>query len=620
MPKLTLYHGNVIEALSRIPDNSVDIIATSPPYFNARDYSIISCVVSTISEDDCISQANAQIESLRNKYPNDDFSLGVILHRNKGYDASKQMEMPERWIVDVHINISAFWGGDKNCNHDFATISEDDCISQANNNGQGSKTMSVSKANNNNMPIISQLCEKCGGWRGNLGNEPNVMMYIEHLMLVTEQLKRVLKPTGYMMWNIGDTYGGNMGKMQGWGNKWEPVQYGVPRHNRGGRQKSLFLVPHRFAIGLDEQEWYIRNDIKWVKPNATPESVMDRYACRYEHVVFATKSKRYYFDLDAIREPYSDATTKRITQPTLHKQTGGEKQTVLREEKSSPNDNGRSMDMVNSLASKFTKHELATRRMGNVSYSDPLHRKSWEDEQRTRLNYNTKYGELNDNSPGGLSSINRNNMSRREQARKDAVMMFPNDVKAQKEYIAYMHDHGNNAIGKNPGDVWTISTSSYKGAHTAVYPKELVSRMLMPGPREVCTICGKPKALTSFKAGISEEDIPKSWGAIDGDYEGKSVKDYNNGAQTPSDIKRRIIQNAQTPVQKVIWKGCDHNSYKAATVLDPFLGSGTTFIMAQYLKLNAIGIDVNGTYIEQIKKRTSWGDGFDMVYEIVEVQ
>ena len=569
MPKLTLYHGNVIEALSRIPDNSVDIIATSPPYFNARDYSIISCVVSTISEDDCISQANAQIESLRNKYHNDNFSIGVILHRNKGYDASKLMEMPERWIVDVHINTSAFWGGDKNCNHDFVAISSK--MPHDNNNGQYSGTMSVSKANNNNMPITSQLCEKCGGWRGNLGNEPNIKMYIDHLMLVTEQLKRVLKPTGYMMWNIGDTYGGNMGKTQGWGDKWDPMQYGVPRHNRGGRQKSLFLVPHRFAIGLDEQEWYIRNDIKWVKPNAKPESVMDRYACRYEHIFFASKSERYYFNLDAIREPYSDATTKRITQPTLHRQTGGTKQTDLRGEKSSPDDNGsRSMDMVNSMASKFTKQELATRRMGNVSYSDPLHRKSWEEEQWTRLNYNTKYGELNDNSPGGLSNLSRNNMSRREHAKKDAVVIFPNDVKAQKEYIAYMRDHGSNAIGKNPGDVWTVSTSSYKGAHTAVYPKELVSRMLMPGPREVCTICGKPKALASYT--------------------------------------------------KVIWKGCDHNSYKEATVLDPFLGSGTTFIMARYLKLNAIGIEVNGTYIEQIKEKVSWGDGFDMIYEIVEVQ
>ena len=89
--------------------------------------------------------------------------------------------------------------------------------------------------------------------------------------------------------------------------------FGNPREkivNRG-ISKCLMLIPHRFAIGCIDRGWIVRNDIIWAKRNGMPESVTDRFTKKHEYIFFMTKSEKYYFDLDAIRDKVKEESLKR---------------------------------------------------------------------------------------------------------------------------------------------------------------------------------------------------------------------------------------------------------------------------------------------------------------------
>src|SRR5699024_5617638 len=70
--------------------------------------------------------------------------------------------------------------------------------------------------------------------------------------------------------------------------------------------KNLFGIPWRVAFALQDDGWILRNDIIWAKPNGMPESVTDRLSNRHEHLFMLSKSRRYWFDLDAVREPHAE--------------------------------------------------------------------------------------------------------------------------------------------------------------------------------------------------------------------------------------------------------------------------------------------------------------------------
>ncbi len=125
------------------------------------------------------------------------------------------------------------------------------------------------------------------GERGQLGQEPTVEAYVANLRGVLRQVRRVLKPTGALWLNLGDGYARQRG-------------VGVPLG-------SLSLVPQRIALALSDDGWIVRNVVVWAKSNPLPQSARDRLSPTYEVVVFATKSRRYHFDLDAIRVAHRSA-------------------------------------------------------------------------------------------------------------------------------------------------------------------------------------------------------------------------------------------------------------------------------------------------------------------------
>jgi len=247
----TLHHGDA-RYLDRIPDGHVDCIVTSPPYWGLRDYGLLASV----------------------------------------------------------------WGGDADCTHVWGAWSESHDEREAVSSGKSRTTdryygdESRRFDGNHQKHAAGAFCARCGAWFGNLGLEPTPELYVEHMVMVFRELWRVLKPTGTVWLNLGDSYAGS-----GYGG-WEhgEIRRGRDRvgvdHSHGKdkrtppglKPKDLVGIPWRVAFALQADGWWLRSDIIWSKPNPMPESVQDRPTRAHEYLFLLTKSERYYYDSEAVKE------------------------------------------------------------------------------------------------------------------------------------------------------------------------------------------------------------------------------------------------------------------------------------------------------------------------------
>ena len=209
---------------------------------------------------------------------------------------------PPYWALRDYGSEPVIWGGKADCEHDWEDHTEsarggvnEDANVTANKDG---------KANNRGHPTVTQYCTKCGAWRGQLGLEPSPLEYIDHLMLIFDEVKRVLKPTGACWVNIGDTYGTVSGSGFQLDNKHtqsemdaiDPANEIRKRLKEYGfKEKSLVQIPARFSIAMTDRGWILRNKCIWHKPNSTPVSTKDRFTVDYEEFFFFTKNPKYYF-------------------------------------------------------------------------------------------------------------------------------------------------------------------------------------------------------------------------------------------------------------------------------------------------------------------------------------
>lgn len=225
-----ILHGNNIETLKTIPDESVDCCITSPPYYGLRDY-----------------------------------GTGT-------------------WV-----------GGDPDCPHKrLSKYSENTITGHA----QEELIGNVGDA------IYKTVCPLCGAVREDkqIGLEESPEEYIERLVSVFREVKRVLKPEGTLWVNIGDSYNGNKtGNTEV--NKHKGVVTDTFKKKWGGaKSKDLIGIPWLLAFALRNDGWYLRQDIIWHKPNPMPESVKDRCTKSHEYIFLLSKSPKYYFDYEAIQE------------------------------------------------------------------------------------------------------------------------------------------------------------------------------------------------------------------------------------------------------------------------------------------------------------------------------
>ena len=244
--KLQIIQGDCLEVLKTLPDGIVQTCVTSPPYYGLRDYG-----------------TPAQV-----------------------------------------------WGGSPDCEHEWQSEQ------WYRNGGSRSKSadtfMRAGAANAANIKkfrwMTDTRCPLCGAWRGSLGLEPTPELYVEHLVLIFREVRRVLRDDGTLWLVIGDSYandskwGGASGGMHA---KALHGNTGIGRYRKktGLKPKELIGIPWMAAFALRQDGWYLRQDVIWAKPNPMPESVTDRCTKSHEYIFLFSKSKRYYFDYEAIEEP-----------------------------------------------------------------------------------------------------------------------------------------------------------------------------------------------------------------------------------------------------------------------------------------------------------------------------
>lgn len=155
---------------------------------------------------------------------------------------------------------------------------------------------------------------------GQIGQESTPEEYIDNLVEIFREIKRVLKDDGTIWVNIADSYAGsNKGtgtkvlSLKQNGNR--GANYAQHRNSKniiskvkGCKAKDLIGIPWLLAFALRNDGWYLRQDIIWSKPNTMPESVKDRLTKSHEYIFLLSKSKKYYFDNKIIREPCSEST------------------------------------------------------------------------------------------------------------------------------------------------------------------------------------------------------------------------------------------------------------------------------------------------------------------------
>lgn len=272
-----LFHGDCREVLKTLPERSIHCCVTSPPYLGLRDY----------------------------KLP------------------------------------PTNWGGSAECPHEWgggsvrrAGVSGGTQASGLRYGGAGSSPDGVARtvAAASVPSTTSAFCSLCGAWRGSLGLEPDVNLYVAHVVEVFREAWRVLRDDGCAFVNLGDSYAsagcagpqGASGQRFGRRHTQEPLL----RARAGGcgpKPKSLYGVPWRVALALEEDGWYLRSEIIWNKPAPMPESVRDRPTRSHEHIFLLAKQPRYFYDADAVRETDKGADHARAVlagQPSLEPSGG----------------------------------------------------------------------------------------------------------------------------------------------------------------------------------------------------------------------------------------------------------------------------------------------------------
>jgi site-specific DNA-methyltransferase (cytosine-N4-specific) len=146
---------------------------------------------------------------------------------------------------------------------------------------------------------------------GQLGGEDTPEEFVDKLVAVFRELRRTLRKDGTLWLNLGDTYCGGGGY---WPNAPTNINGSKQSKNRGSaifkrpvppgyKPKDLAGVPWQVAIALRKDGWYLRHDIIWEKANCMPENVRDRPTRNHEYIFLLSKSKKYYYDPDALLEP-----------------------------------------------------------------------------------------------------------------------------------------------------------------------------------------------------------------------------------------------------------------------------------------------------------------------------
>lgn len=220
---------------------------------------------------------------------------------------------PPYWGLRDYKLEPIIWGGESGCEHIWIREAPRRKRHAGDIKDQESK-QATEKASSPELPF-TDTCGVCRAWRGSLGLEPTPDLYVKHLVLVFHEVRRVLRSDGPLWLNMGDTYASSWGSCR-------QNKIGNPsrterqiKMGNGLKEKDLVGMPWRVAFALQADGWYLRSDIIWSKSNPMPESVTDRPTKAHEYVFLLSKSPRYYFDQEVVREPSMSKSPTSVGRP-----------------------------------------------------------------------------------------------------------------------------------------------------------------------------------------------------------------------------------------------------------------------------------------------------------------
>jgi DNA modification methylase len=400
-----------------------------------------------------------------------------------------------------------------------------------------------------------------GNWRGELGSEPTSELFVSHLVEVMRELWRVLRPDGTVWLNINDSYGGSgkgptghngigvQAKRQGFTDKLSP-----------GRAKSMHLIPERLKIALYDDGWVIRSTIVWAKTAPMPESVRDRPSQSWESVILLSKSDRYYFDQEALRDPFTSNWDLVTNNPGVLKgQT-----------KYSRN------DALGGPHRGFRNGANPSGRQGrNVWHIGP--------------------------NPSNYAYCVYCNRIYQKMTLKLIIKTLACDIATRSEIIIRL------CASCYRSDGWVD--------HFSVFPPEIPRRAIMAGTSDygACVECGAPWRRVVKHTKLS--DLKVRYAA--GEPSKHNARIAIGLRSNKSGLNGSNSHNESTPGSPITtttgWEPtCTHRNagVRPCVVLDPFVGTGTTILEADQLGRAGIGIELNERYakltLARLHSETPW--------------
>jgi len=278
----TILQGDCMEKLKELPEKSINMCMTSPPYWALRDYGTANWEGGDKNCEHKTQNNIKEVEGDWDRPSRKEFNkIGTLL---KCYVCKKEFngKLGNKFCSTACLN----------------TLSNEE------------RTKATSEMIN--------TCADCGAKRidKQLGLEPTFDEYINKLCNIFDEVKRVLRDDGTCWVNLGDTYGNS--------NQAGTKKFGNPEFNKNrpsreatktpvkkimGFDKCLLQIPQRFAIEMVNRGWILRNVIIWQKPNCMPSSVKDRFTVDFEYLFFFSKSKKYWFETQY--EPIKEESKER---------------------------------------------------------------------------------------------------------------------------------------------------------------------------------------------------------------------------------------------------------------------------------------------------------------------
>ena len=385
------------------------------------------------------------------------------------------------------------------------------------------------------------------GVDGAYGLEPTLDEYIANMVEVFREVRRVLRKDGSLWLNLGDVFahngasggaspdGARKGRVADRAAQ-EKMGYTVPS---GLKPKDLIGLPWRVAFALQADDWWLRSDIVWAKPNPMPESVTDRPTRAHEYVFLLTKSARYYYDADAIREPAKDPLDdiRRMRQ-----------QHDANESAATAERNG--------LRARTDKQRGHSRR--HDGFNDRWDAMSKEEQQVMGANKRTVWSIATQGFPGAHFAT------------------YPEKL-VEPCILAGTSERG----------VCGVTGDSWERVVEKSYLSPLMQGDHIPEADTWKGSKSRPRQRAGDGTFLPRTDEDRRQTTVYG--AGGTIKRMGDGAVVNTTGWQPTCDHNAEPVP--------------ATVLDPFCGSGTTGVVALRHGRNFLGIELNPEYIELARKR-----------------